>query len=148
MEQKRERKRTVSKKLAKITAIFTIALCSITFVVALMTAIASGAAMLVCLIGRINISDHTFYILGSSLIFMLLEVMLERKIFKDYIVEKLKKKQFFVVYYAIMLIVVAVILYWRGGQLNNATSMLFAWLFTIMGFNIIISLLKKECYCV
>ena len=88
MEQKKERKRTVSKKLAKMTAIFTIALCSITFVVALITEIASGAAILRSFMqtNRASISVEIYYVFVWSGVLILLEEVAEKKIFREEIV--------------------------------------------------------------
>ncbi len=149
MEQKKERKRTVSKKLAKMTAIFTIALCSITFVVALITAIASGAAILLSFMqtNRASISVEIYYVFAWSGVLILLEEVAEKKIFREEIVKKLKKKQFSITYGIILIAVCAVLVLWRGGKLQ-ISGMLIAWLLTVMTFNIIMSLLRKGCYCV
>ncbi len=149
MEQKKERKRTVSKKLAKMTAIFTIALCSITFVVALITAIASGAAILLSFMqtNRASISVEIYYVFVWSGVLILLEEVAEKKIFREEIVKKLKKKQFSITYGIILIAVCAVLVLWRGGKLQ-ISGMLIAWLLTVMTFNIIMSLLRKGCYCV
>ncbi len=149
MEQKKERKRTVSKKLEKMTAIFTIALCSITFVVALITAIASGAAILLSFMqtNRASISVEIYYVFAWSGVLILLEEVAEKKIFREEIVKKLKKKQFSITYGIILIAVCAVLVLWRGGKLQ-ISGMLIAWLLTVMTFNIIMSLLRKGCYCV